>query len=197
VPTYIVPAKSCQRVMRRLKLILIRVLYEYNLRRIAKFDRKNFSDKETFRKIKLAIEEALHENKKRLKSLLLLFFIQIVTVDTSIILAQPPDLITNIFKPFRDAIALLFAIAFGIGLLGFFFIVFDAVVSWVTGGSFGRSLAVSKFLRAVETLAIIPLLFLLVNIMKNIGINEISAIADIFNTLLNEGWKIIISVFTG
>jgi len=36
-----------------------------------------------------------------------------------------------------------------------------------------------------------------VNIMKNIGINEISAIADIFNTLLNEGWKIIISVFTG
>ncbi|MCC6003037.1 MAG: hypothetical protein LM590_01700 [Thermofilum sp.] len=181
--------------MKRIKLSFLKFMYDSAIRRGLKFKRRSLLSDDSLRRIKLCIERALHESRNQLRAASLLA--ALLYAAANIAVAQPADLVANIFRPFRDAVAVLFAVSFGIGILGFFFIVIDAVISWVTGGGFGRSLAVSKFLKAAETLAIIPLLFILVNVLKNIGIPELYAVAEILNSLLNEGWKIILAVFTG
>jgi len=111
-------------------------------------------------------------------------------------LLQPEEIVLKIFQPFIDVLALLSAITFGIGVLGFIILILDAVLSWVTGGSFGRSLAVSKFIRAAETLAIIPLTFFVVYVLNSLGIPEISSIAQIMDSLLRRGWAIIVGTLS-
>jgi len=111
-------------------------------------------------------------------------------------LLQPEEIILKIFQPFIDVLALLSAITFGIGVLGFILLILDAALSWVTGGSFGRSLAVSKFIRAAETLAIIPITFFVVYVLNSLGIPEISSIAQIMESLLRRGWTIIVGTLS-
>ncbi|UNQ72737.1 hypothetical protein [Infirmifilum sp. NZ] len=111
-------------------------------------------------------------------------------------LLQPEEIVLKIFQPFVDILALLSAITFGIGVLGFIILILDAALSWVTGGSFGRSLAVSKFIRAAETLAIIPITFFVVYVLNSLGIPEISSIAQIMDSLLRRGWTIIVGTLS-
>lgn len=112
--------------------------------------------------------------------------------------AQPyAGVLGKIFRPFEDVISLLIAMVFGAGILGFVVLIADAVISWITGGSFGRSLAVSKLLRAIETLAVFPLTFFVINVLKELGVPELAEIADIANALLARGWQLIVEVLKG
>lgn len=112
--------------------------------------------------------------------------------------AQPSTaLLEKILQPFIDIVAMMAALAFAAGILGFVILLIDAVVSWITGGSFGRSLAVSKLIRAIETLGVIPLTFFVVNVLGSLGIPEVAEIAKIANNLLARGWDLIISALGG
>lgn len=113
-------------------------------------------------------------------------------------LAQPSTSILNrIFQPFEDIIALVVAMIFGTGILGFIVMLADALLSWITGGSFGRSLAVSKLIRAIETLAVFPLAFFIIHVLKELGISEVAAVAEIADTLLSRGWQLIVDTLRG
>lgn len=94
-------------------------------------------------------------------------------------------------------IALLVALVFGTGILGFVILLVDAFLNWITGGSFGRSLAVTKIIRAVETLVVFPLAFFVVNVLKELGVPEVAAVADVANSLLSRGWQLVLSVLRG
>jgi hypothetical protein len=112
--------------------------------------------------------------------------------------AQPgAALLEKILQPFIDIVAMMAALAFAAGILGFVVLLIDAAVSWITGGSFGRSLAVSKLIRAVETLGVIPLIFFIVNVLGGLGIPEVAEVAKITNSLLARGWDLIISALGG
>ena len=111
--------------------------------------------------------------------------------------AQPTEIVREIFRPFEDMVAIFVALAFGAGVLGFVILLVDAVISWVTGGSFGRSLAISKLMRAVETLAAIPLAFFVINILKEIGVQEVREVAEIANTFLVRGWQLVLGALRG
>uniref|UniRef100_A0A7C1NY80 Uncharacterized protein n=1 Tax=Thermofilum pendens TaxID=2269 RepID=A0A7C1NY80_THEPE len=112
--------------------------------------------------------------------------------------AQPSTtLLEKILQPFIDIVAMMAALTFAAGILGFVVLLVDAAVSWITGGSFGRSLAVSKLLRAVETLGVIPLIFFIVNVLGSLGIPEVAEVAKIANSLLTRGWDLILSALGG
>ncbi|MEZ0345490.1 MAG: hypothetical protein ABWK01_02980 [Infirmifilum sp.] len=113
------------------------------------------------------------------------------------LLIDSQDLISKLFQPFVDVVALLAAITFGIGILGFVLLVLDAALSWITGGSFGRSLSISKFIRAVETLAVIPILFFIISILNSLGVPEIASVSQIMDKLLRRGWQLILSSLSG
>ncbi len=159
-----------------------------------------FEKKIRLKVLQIALEASLKRGLKKLKKE------DLCTIDERLaalaplvplqLLSTPEEVVSKIFQPFIDAIALLAAITFGIGILGFVIIILDAALSWVTGGSFGRSLAVSKFIRAAETLAIIPISFFIVYVLNSLGIQEISSTAQIMDTLLRRGWSIIIGILT-
>ncbi len=159
-----------------------------------------FEKKIRLKVLQIALEASLKRGLKKLKKE------DLRTIDERLaalaplvplqLLSTPEEVVSKIFQPFIDAIALLAAITFGIGILGFVIIILDAALSWVTGGSFGRSLAVSKFIRAAETLAIIPISFFIVYVLNSLGIQEISSTAQIMDTLLRRGWSIIIGILT-
>jgi len=112
--------------------------------------------------------------------------------------AQPSTtLLEKILQPFIDIVAMMAALAFAAGILGFVVLLIDAVVSWITGGSFGRSLAVSKLIRAVETLGVIPLTFFIMNVLSSLGVPEVGEVARIANNLLMRGWDLILSALGG
>ncbi len=101
--------------------------------------------------------------------------------------------LSNLLQPFVDVIAFLTALAFALGVLGFIFLILQGVFKWTVGGSFGRSMAVQTFIKAAETLAIIPIIFFISSILKSIGIEEFTQIAEIMDQLLQRGWKLLIS----
>ena len=112
--------------------------------------------------------------------------------------AQPSAaLLEKILQPFVDIVAMMAALAFATGILGFIVLLIDAAISWITGGSFGRSLAVSKLIRAVEALGAIPLTFFIVNVLGSLGIPEVAEVARIANSLLTRGWDLIVSALGG
>ncbi len=112
--------------------------------------------------------------------------------------AQPySDVVRKVLQPFEDLVAVFVALAFGAGVLGFVILLVDALVSWVTGGSFGRSLAISKLMRAVETLAAVPLAFFVVNVLKELGVQEVQEVAEIANAMLLRGWHLVLSILRG
>lgn len=164
------------KLLRRLKMRLLQATLERKIRRSMS---KNPREK-------------LRELDEKLSSPLVLAHL-IPGSLTVPLAASPEEIVSKIFQPFLDVVALLVAITFGAGVLGFLLLVVDAVLSWVTGGSFGRSLAVSKFIRAAETLAVIPLTFFIVYILNTLGIQEISAVAHIMDGLLRRGWTVITS----
>ncbi len=104
------------------------------------------------------------------------------------------SLIANIFRPFIDIVAVLFAISFGVGIISFLVLIFDAVFAWTIGG-YSRAVAVSRFLRAAETLAIIPLVFFIAQILKMVGVPQFVPVADILYGLLERGWALILGAF--
>ncbi len=127
---------------------------------------------------------------------------------TSNVFSQPQEgqgeqILRDIFAPFLGAVAVFVAIVFGIGILGFAILVIQGVLRWIIGGSFGRSLAVSTWIRAIETLAIIPLIFIMVNILGTLEIvvgedtRIFQEVANVLNNLLVKGWQTIIGVLTG
>ncbi len=103
-------------------------------------------------------------------------------------------IIANIFRPFVDIVAVLFAIAFGVGIVSFLVLFFDAVFTWSYGG-YAKAAAISKFMRAAETLAIIPLVFFIAQILKMVGVPQFALVADILYSLLERGWSIILGAF--
>ena len=113
----------------------------------------------------------------------------------SVALAQPgEELVSKIFGPFMDAMSIFTAIVFGVGILGFVLLLVKGVLNWVFGGGFGRSMALGTWVRAVEALAIIPIIFFIIGILDGLGIEQLSDVADIMYSLLNRGWQIIIGV---
>ncbi len=107
--------------------------------------------------------------------------------------SQISDIVRKLVSPFVDLIALLVALAFGLGILGFIFLLIQGALKWTVGGGFGRSMAVQTFIRAAEVLAIIPLLFFIASILKGLGFKELAVVADILLKLLNRGWELIVS----
>jgi len=103
------------------------------------------------------------------------------------------SIVKNLLSPFVDVVAVLVAIAFGVGILGFIFLVLQGALRWVVGGSFGRSMAVQTFMRAAEVLAIIPVMFFISSVLRSMGVSQLTAVADILEKLLQRGWSIIMS----
>lgn len=101
--------------------------------------------------------------------------------------------LSNLLQPFVDMIAFLTALAFALGVLGFIFLILQGVFKWTVGGSFGRSVAVQTFIKAAETLAIIPIIFFISSVLKNTGIEEFVQIAEIMDKLLQRGWDLLMS----
>ncbi|QOJ79649.1 hypothetical protein IG193_04125 [Infirmifilum lucidum] len=159
-----------------------------------------FEKKIKLKALQVALEASLKRGLKKLRREDLRAIDERLAALAPLALSQlfltPEEVASKIFQPFIDAVALLAAITFGIGILGFVIIILDAVLSWVTGGSFGRSLAVSKLIRAAETLAIIPISFFVVYVLNTLGIQEISSIAQVMDALLRRGWNIIIGILT-
>ncbi|MGB9786985.1 MAG: hypothetical protein ACP5II_04680 [Infirmifilum sp.] len=160
--------------IRKLKLRLLQVVYEGYLKRSRPRLKRRVDWKEVDDNLALML-----------------------TPPAALLTVSPEELLSKIFQPFVDVIALLAAITFGIGIIGFILLILDAALSWVTGGSFGRSIAVSKFIRAAETLAILPLLFFVIMILNSLGIPEISSVAKIMENLLQRGWRLITTSLGG
>jgi len=110
--------------------------------------------------------------------------------------AAPEDVVKNLVSPFVDLIALLLALAFGLGILGFIFLILQGALKWTVGGGFGRSMAVQTFIRAAEVLAIIPLLFFIATILQGVGDPHLAQVASVYVKLIEKGWSIIISALT-
>lgn len=162
-------------IAKRIKLKLLQVLYEVQVRKKTIQSRDYLDWK--------SIDERLHVIIKPFLPITFLIELQ--------------QLLTKIFQPFIDIVALLAAITFGIGIIGFILLILDAALSWITGGSFGRSMAVSKFIRAAETLSIIPILFFIIYVLSSLGFPEITAVAQIMDNLLKRGWQLILASFSG
>jgi len=110
-----------------------------------------------------------------------------------LLLSQVDEIVRRLVSPFVDLVALLVALAFGLGILGFIFLLVHGALKWTVGGSFGRSMALQTFMRAAEVLAIIPLMFFVVTVLKGLGFKELAVVADILLKLLNRGWELIVS----
>ena len=109
--------------------------------------------------------------------------------------ASVDSIVKKLVSPFVDIVAVLVALAFGLGILGFIFLLVQGALKWTVGGGFGRSMAIQSFIRAAEILAIIPLLFFTATILRGLGIKELAAVADILQKLLERGWQIIMHSF--
>jgi len=169
-----------------LRLLACKLAYRFKLRRAKRV-------KECAEKVRAALREDFSCAVKAYSLIALLFL-----AASAAALAQPSTNVLNkVFRPFEEIISLLVALVFGAGILGFVILLVDALISWITGGSFGRSLAVSKLLRAVETLAVFPLTFFLLNVLKELGVPEVATIADIANALLTRGWQLMLEVLRG
>lgn len=173
--------------MKTLRLLAVKIVWEWVMRNVKRLREDGEAG---WREAGKVLERVLRGDSRTAALLLVL-------QSSTAAFASAEEVVSNIFRPFRDAVAVFLAIAFGIGIIGFALIIVDALLSWFTGGSFGRSLAVGKFLKAAETLAIIPIIFLSVQIMKGIGIQEVSQVADILNSLLQRGWQIVLSALSG
>lgn len=106
------------------------------------------------------------------------------------------DVVKKIVSPFTDLLAVLLALGFALGILGFIFLILQGVFKWTVGGGFGRSMAVQTFIRAAETLAIIPVIFFISVVMQNLGDPHIAEVARIYSSMIQRGWDIIISALT-
>ncbi|MEM4789951.1 MAG: hypothetical protein QXQ60_01335 [Thermofilum sp.] len=169
-----------------LRLIACKLAYRFKLQRAKRV-------KECAEKARAALREDFSCAAKVYSLTALLF-----STASAAALAQPSTNVLNkVFRPFEEIISLLVALVFGAGIFGFVILLVDALISWITGGSFGRSLAVSKLLRAVETLAVFPLTFFLLNVLKELGVPEVATIADIANALLTRGWQLMLEVLRG
>ncbi|HDD34148.1 MAG TPA: hypothetical protein ENG30_03245 [Thermofilaceae archaeon] len=107
---------------------------------------------------------------------------------------QSDRVLGEVMGPFISLAELLVALSFGAGIVGFALTLVTALLRWSVGGSFGRSSAIIAILHALETLAIIPAIFLLVNVMGSLGDERLSIIAGILNSMLMRGWSKIVSL---
>ena len=114
-----------------------------------------------------------------------------------IALAQGQDVVKKIVSPFVDVLAVLLALGFAVGILGFVILVLQAALKWSVGGGIGRSMAVTTFIRAAETLAIIPVIFFIAVVLQNVGDPHLAKVAEIYTSLINRGWEKIIAALSG
>ncbi|HDD34286.1 MAG: hypothetical protein DRK00_04665 [Thermoprotei archaeon] len=107
---------------------------------------------------------------------------------------QTDAVLEKVMGPFVSIAELLVALSFGAGIVGFVITLVTILVRWSVGGSFGRSSAVISLIHALETLAIIPAVFLLVNVMGSLGDERLAAVANILNSMLVRGWNKILAL---
>lgn len=107
---------------------------------------------------------------------------------------QTDAILERVMNPFVSIAELLVALSFGAGIVGFVITLVTVLVRWTVGGSFGRSSAVISLIHALETLAIIPAVFLLVNIVGSLGDERLATVANVLNSMLMRGWDKILSL---
>lgn len=115
--------------------------------------------------------------------------------------AQPEGDYTSILRPIFEPVVLaaelMFAIAFGVGIVGFMFLIGRGLLNWSLGGAYGRTAALRTFMTAAELLAILPLTLLVVEVLKNLNVAEAHKIATIMEGLLQRGLESILRVLSG
>ncbi|MCD6368618.1 MAG: hypothetical protein J7L38_02330 [Thermoproteales archaeon] len=110
---------------------------------------------------------------------------------------SPEQILSRLLGPFKAIACTLLALSFAVGVLGFIFLVVNGILNWVLGGSFGRMSAIRSFVRAAESLAAIPIVFLIVQVLANIGIPEVEDVAPMLRQMLDEGFRILLSALGG
>ena len=131
------------------------------------------------------------------KTLVLVLVVLLLTMAEQVYAAKNNDtIVKKLVSPFVDVVAVLLALAFGLGILGFIFLLMQGALKWTIGGGFGRSMAVQTFIRAAEVLAIIPVIFFVAVVLQNIGDPHLTQVAQIYTSLVNRGWQIIISALS-
>jgi len=107
---------------------------------------------------------------------------------------QYVNILKAIFDPVQAIVETLFALAFGVGLVGFFVLVARGLLNWSIGGSIGRSVALRNFESAVEALAVIPISFIIVEALKATGVEGASQVAELMEDMLLNGFENILSI---
>lgn len=131
-----------------------------------------------------------------MRKTVVLLAISIIATATPVYAQVQTDIVKKLVSPFVDVVAVLLALAFGLGILGFIFLLMQGALKWTIGGGFGRSMAVQTFIRAAEILAIIPVIFFVAVVLQNIGDPHLTQVAQIYTSLVNRGWQIIISALS-
>ena len=113
------------------------------------------------------------------------------------IILSEPDIdkyLSPILSPIKIIASFIFAISLVIGILGFIILIAKGAINWITGGSYGRTSALRTFENAAEVLAIIPIIFLIIEVLKTFNVSQVTEIANILESLLNESFRIIIKL---
>jgi len=99
-----------------------------------------------------------------------------------------------IIRPIKLIVSLIFSISLGLGILGFVLLIAKGLINWTTGGAIGRVTALRTFESAAEVLAIIPIIFVVIEILKMYNIAEVNEIAKIMESMVNESFQLIIRI---
>lgn len=99
-----------------------------------------------------------------------------------------------IIRPIKLIVSLIFSISLGLGILGFVLLIAKGLINWTTGGAIGRVTALRTFESAAEVLAIIPIIFVVIEILKTYNIAEVNEIAKIMESMVNESFQLIIRI---
>jgi len=102
--------------------------------------------------------------------------------------------LSPILTPIKIVASFMFAVSLGIGILGFIILVAKGALNWITGGTYGRTNALRTFESAAEILAIIPIMFLIIEVLKAFNITQVNEIAKILESMLNESFHVIVKL---
>ena len=102
--------------------------------------------------------------------------------------------LSPILRPIKIIASFIFAISLGIGILGFIILIAKGALNWITGGTYGRTSALRTFESAAEVLAIIPIIFLIIEILKTFNVGQVSEIAKILESMIDESFRIVVKL---